>query len=275
MGERHFMEEKRSMEVKLSLRLAAVAHMVTPGNRVCDVGCDHGFLSIYLVQKKISPRVIAMDVRSGPLSRGAEHIADYGLGYYIDTRMSDGLKSLEDGEADTLVCAGMGGRLMKRILLEGREKTRGLRELILQPQSDVPSFRKFLREEGYRTLGENMIEEEGKFYPMMKVVPAGEAIACQEPLFDRFGELLLKERNPVLKRYLKERRSNAEQILRKLSGDENGIETFHGIEDFQGTETFHDRSLSRRQELEEELAEINRALSWFSEVRCAGPFTRC
>mgnify|MGYP003307991978 CR=1 FL=1 len=87
-------------EVVLSERLRSLADLVTCGNRVCDVGCDHGFLSIFLVQKKISPSVIAMDVRSGPLSRCEEHVREHELEAYIETRLSDGLDQLKIGEAD-------------------------------------------------------------------------------------------------------------------------------------------------------------------------------
>ena len=110
-----------SRQVELSARLQALADMVTPGSRVCDVGCDHGYVSIYLIQHQISSRVIAMDVRSGPLSRCCEHVMQYGLQEYIESRLSDGLLNLRPGEADTMICAGMGGRLMRRILTEGRE----------------------------------------------------------------------------------------------------------------------------------------------------------
>lgn len=160
-------------EVILSARMRALTEMVTPGSRVCDVGCDHGFVSVYLVQQGISPWVLAMDVRQGPLSRAQEHIRQQGLEAYIETRLSDGLTAMEAGEADTLICAGMGGRLMQRILTEGREKAQAMRELILQPQSELPAFRAFLRREGYVTVAENMIYEEGKYYPMMKVAPPG------------------------------------------------------------------------------------------------------
>ena len=76
--------------VTLSERLQAVVSMVTVGNRVCDVGCDHGFVSVYLIMQNISPRVLAMDVRRGPLSAAGEHIAEYGLGNLIEARLSDG-----------------------------------------------------------------------------------------------------------------------------------------------------------------------------------------
>ena len=90
--------------------------MVSNGNSVCDVGCDHGFVSIYLVASGISPHVIAMDVRKGPLSRADEHIQAYKMENYIETRLSDGLAAYRAGEAQTLIVAGMGGPLMLRIL---------------------------------------------------------------------------------------------------------------------------------------------------------------
>ncbi|HBA47385.1 MAG TPA: SAM-dependent methyltransferase, partial [Lachnospiraceae bacterium] len=100
----------------LSERLQMLADMVTPGNRLVDVGCDHGYLSISLVGAGICPGAIAMDVREGPLAAAKVHIAETGLEDYIEVRLSDGLAECWPGEADTLVCAGMGGRLMERIL---------------------------------------------------------------------------------------------------------------------------------------------------------------
>ena len=81
----------KNISVQLSMRLRAIAGMVTKGNRLADVGCDHGYLSIWLVSEKTVPSAIAMDVRPGPLSRARENITRYGLEDYIETRLSDGL----------------------------------------------------------------------------------------------------------------------------------------------------------------------------------------
>ena len=151
--------------VELSARLKRIADMVSAGNVVCDVGCDHGFVSIYLMQKQIATKVYAMDVRKGPLDRAKEHIEAYGLAEKIETRLSDGVEKLCVGEAEAMVLAGMGGKLMQKILSEGRDKCQSMKELVLGPQSEVVQFRAFLRKEGYRIVEEDMILEDGKFYP--------------------------------------------------------------------------------------------------------------
>ena len=211
--------------MQLSLRLSAIADMVTTGNRLVDVGCDHGYLPVYLIQQKKIPSAIAMDVRKGPLSRAKEHIRQYGLEEYIQTRLSDGLENLKAGEGDTLVIAGMGGPLMERILTDGQSVRDSFSEMILQHQSDIPHFRRFIQSQGFQIVEEKMVEEEGKFYPMMRVVrtcPEGDgnenlvSEAAPYTLEEAFGKFLLKEHNPVLYRYLlREERIRAD-ILKQL-----------------------------------------------------------
>ncbi len=204
--------------MQLSLRLMAIADMVTVGNRLVDVGCDHGYLPVYLFLNKKIPSAIAMDVRKGPLSRAEAHILQYGLGSYIKTRLSDGLIELKPGEGDTLVIAGMGGPLMERILTDGKEVRQSFREMILQPQSDIPHFRHFIREEGWEIVQEKIILEDGKFYPMMKVVPSEEGTMKKWTTEEEmFGKLLLSEKDPVLKQYLEREFRIREEILEKIS----------------------------------------------------------
>jgi tRNA (adenine22-N1)-methyltransferase len=237
----------KNKRVVISNRLKALAHMVTPGSKVCDVGCDHGLLAIYLVQQGISPYVIAMDVRKGPLGNAAKHVLLYGVTDYIETRLSDGLSALREGEVQTILCAGMGGRLMERILREGRPLIRSTDELILQPQSEIPQFRRFLREEGYCIFQENMIEENGKFYIIMKAGRTGETNGEESPLFDQFGPCLLQERNHVLYRYLQERKTKAEALIHTLTM----------------ASTF--RSGERLSLMTEELSQIRQALLWYGQ----------
>lgn len=203
--------------VELSKRLEMVASMVTVGSVVCDVGCDHGYVSIYLVQNEISPKVIAMDIRKGPLSHAINNISTYHLKDKIVTRLSDGVNALNIGEADTLILAGMGGKLMQDILTKEKEKSLSFKELILQPQSEVPLFRKFLRENGLIIVQEEMVFEEGKFYPMMRAIP-GDSIVLNDDdcLENLYGEFLLQKRHPVLKQFLDFEKKNLEDLLMVL-----------------------------------------------------------
>lgn len=208
--------------VGLSHRMQAVADMVMPGSRVVDVGCDHGYVSIYLVQCQKAEHVLAMDINEGPLLRAAQHVKDARLRPYITLRLSDGLCKFAKGEADTLICAGMGGRLMQRILEKEPDKTDSLKELILQPQSEVPLFRRFLSNKGYAIVAEDMILEEGKFYPVIKAVKNGKDRGLSETEM-RFGPILLREKHPVLKQYLvfeweKEKKLEKELTAQKESG---------------------------------------------------------
>lgn len=232
IGER----EGLTRTVQLSKRLQALADMVTPGNVVADVGCDHGFLSIYLLERGIAPRVIAGDVRKGPLSAARAHVEERGLSAYIETRLSDGLQEYLPGEAQTLVCAGMGGKLMQRILLQHPDVTGAFQEMILQPQSEHRQFRVFLREQGFVVTDENILCEDGKYYFMFRAVPGGcraDTVECGNPdkggnpgayggesltadafgekcgpaadlirLGEKYGAKLLEDRHPVLRAYL-------------------------------------------------------------------------
>ncbi len=202
--------------------MKAVASMVTPGSVLADIGTDHGYVPISLVQRKKIPRAIAMDVNKGPLQRAKEHICECKLEDYIETRLSDGVKKLETGEVDSILIAGMGGDLVIRIITEGMLVCRSVKEMILQPQSELGKVRKFLRENKFEIVDEDMVIEDGKYYPMMKVVPVDEVklweILPEEviPACDMYGPFLLKNGNPSLRKYLVKQHKQLTKILKEL-----------------------------------------------------------
>ncbi len=157
-----------------------------------------------------------MDIRPGPLSRAREHIRAYGLLDYIECRLSDGLDALCPGEAETIVIAGMGGPLMEKILVKGAGQLAGVKELIVQPQSDVEQFRKFLQEIPFTVDSEDMVEENGKYYPVMHLV-CGKTKECWEKAQFRYGKYLLRDRHPVLQKYLCRERNRLEKLEQELS----------------------------------------------------------
>ena len=206
--------------VQLSERLLAAAGMVTKGNIVADVGCDHAYTSIYLCQAGIAPKVIAMDVNKGPLVGAKAHVEEAGLSENIDIRLSDGLQRLIPGEADTVLLCGMGGLLMIKILSDYPEATASLKELILQPQSEVGEVRIFLHKQGYEITEEHMLKEDGKFYVMMRAVKSEVPQAYETECDYIYGKLLLEEKNPVLLEYLDREHRLRADVLTALEGQD-------------------------------------------------------
>ena len=230
-------------ELQISRRLKAVAAMVGPGLVLADVGCDHGYIPIYLIQKGQIPRAIAMDINQGPLLRAREHIREWGLEAYIETRLSDGLKALEPGEAQCLVIAGMGGPLMERILTQGAPVLKDMKELILQPQSEIGHFRQFLAENGYRIIEEDMVEEEKKYYPMMKAVQGSMHNTKKAEYL--YGKKLLEKRHPVLREFLEKEDRASRELLKKLTQVETSS------------------AEKRKEELQEEIRDREEALAYY------------
>ncbi len=210
--------------MKLSRRLETIASFVPEGSAVADIGTDHGYIPIHLVQEGKAKHAIAMDVRKGPLLRAQAHIHEAGLEAHVEVRLSDGLLKLEQNEADCVVIAGMGGELIIHILEEGRGLWEGIPHWVLSPHSELDKVRRFLEEQEFFIERETMIKEEGKFYTVMginRTNKAGEKDARE--ISYRYGRSLLESKDPVLKEYLKKEEEQLEQIIRGLS--ESGTET--------------------------------------------------
>lgn len=238
--------------MELSRRLQAVAAMVTAGYTLADIGTDHAYIPIYLVEHQIVPRAMAMDINEGPLDRARAHVEEHSLTGQIALRLSDGMKELRPGEAQSAVIAGMGGALMIRILQDSKETVESLRECILQPQSEIAKVRAFLLQEGFLFIQEDMVEEDGKFYPMMKVVP-GTAARQRVDFWDeielQYGKLLLERRHPVLRAFLEKEIAVKKQILRNLG------------------EPMSERSQKRKAELLRELARSEKGMEYYAVQR--------
>ena len=150
--------------ISIAERRQWVANLVNQGARVADIGTDHAYLPIYLVQNGISNKVYACDVRKEPLRRAKLHIDEYGLSDKITTQLCDGLKGINKGDVDTVTICGMGGKLMKNILKAGIDKLGDNTQLVLSAQSELRDFRKYLLETGIDIKSEHMLLEDGKYY---------------------------------------------------------------------------------------------------------------
>ena len=198
----------------LSERMLRTAGFVSRGNRTADVGCDHAYTSIYLIEQGIAPRVVAMDVNAGPLARAKENVRKFGMEGKIDLRFSDGLAKLLPGEADTVLIAGMGGPLMERILTAHPETVAAIKELVLQPQSEIAEFRRFIQSIGFRITEEDMLFEDGKYYTILQAEHGEEALWTEEEYL--YGKYLRKTALPVLRAFLEEECRKAKEVLAGL-----------------------------------------------------------
>ena len=157
------------MRIPLSDRLLAACRFVKPGDRVADVGCDHGYLGIYLLNNNIASHVIASDINEGPLHAAVLNSEKYGVRDRIQFFLSDGVQKIPR-EFDTLVCAGMGGDKMISILESAPWLKCYQYRLILKCQSKRPELRRYLSRNGW-FIREEAVLKDGKFlYTVMEVV---------------------------------------------------------------------------------------------------------
>ena len=166
------------MNLPISDRLLACSAFVNPGDRVADVGCDHGYLGIYLLKRNIARHIYACDLREGPLQSARDNASLYGVGEHMDFFLADGLQGVPQ-DFDILVCAGMGAETMISILKAAPWLQRKGYRLILQCQIKTCLLRQYLSETGFRIL-EEWVLRDGKFlYTVMEAVfdPAAEKLS--------------------------------------------------------------------------------------------------
>lgn len=157
------------MKIPLSSRLLACCEFIKPGDRVADIGCDHGYLGIYLLKNGIASKVIASDINEGPLQSAVRNSEKFGVRDRISFCLSDGVRNIPR-DFDTLVCAGMGGDTMVSILSAAPWLQNAQYRLILQCQSKTPMLRRYLSDTGWQIKTEKVLRD-GKFlYTVMEIV---------------------------------------------------------------------------------------------------------
>lgn len=185
------------MERRLQLqpRLQLLADMVPEGCRLADVGTDHGYLPVYLLQRRRIRGAVAVDIGAEPLAHARRTAEAYGV-EGIDFRLCDGLRDIAPDEVDTVVIAGMGGETIIHIL-ESAPWTRGC-TLLLQPQTKIELLRAWLREHGYAADAERLVEDKGKLYLVLAVRGAEPGTAS---VLEQYGGFCL-EGDPLYGAYL-------------------------------------------------------------------------
>lgn len=152
------------MRIPISDRLLCCASMVQPGAKVADIGCDHGYLGIWLLREGQAAFVTASDLRPQPLEKAKNNSVQYGTADKMEFSVADGLESIVPGSVDTVVCAGMGGDSIAHIL----EAAPWIRDpaytLILQPQTSGNDLRRWLGDNGFAIEEERLVRDSGFLY---------------------------------------------------------------------------------------------------------------
>lgn len=197
-------------------RLMAIARKVPHSRMLLDVGTDHGFLPVFLVEQGIAERAIASDISEPSLNKARAYIAQRGLGDRIETRVGNGLSVVKPGEVDTVLIAGMGGLLIRDILEQGREVALKAQTFVLQPMTAQDLLRKWLIGNHFRIVDEVLAKEGERIYEVI-VAKHGDQEAPEE-IYYEIGRKLIENQDPLLEEFVLKKIAKAREILNKLRG---------------------------------------------------------
>ncbi len=198
--------------MKINDRLKKIGDLVEANSFCLDVGCDHAFLDIYLVQKDKNIRAVASDVAEGPLSHARENIKRYHLEDKIECRLGNGLDTYSDG-IDTIIISGMGGRSMIGIFKSHMEVLKKVDTIILSPNNYQIDVKKFLCKHKFYLSNEELVKE-GKFIYQILVFSKGKRKYTKKDYF--FGPVLLKKKGSLFEEYYKRELKSREILLQIL-----------------------------------------------------------
>lgn len=227
---------------KLSQRLKVVADFVPQNSRVADIGSDHAYLPVYLMKQKQIEFGIASEVAKGPLDNAIQEIKAEGLSDRIDTRLADGLLSVQpEDKIDCVTIAGMGGTLIKNILENGKSHLSGNELLILQPNVGENRLRTWLMNNQYEISDETILREDGHTYEIIVAKKTDEPVKYTEQEI-KFGPFLLKQHSDVF-----------------VEKWENEIERIEMVID-QMNLAKHDKPVDKMNSMKKEIEEIKEVL---------------
>lgn len=203
--------------MQLTSRLAKIADNIPRGTMIADIGTDHAYLAVYLVEQGICPGAVVGDLNQGPVESAESTVKAYRLENKIDIRQGDGLKILRPGEVDLVVLAGMGNNLIINILKDSPELLNSLKHLVLQPNKNPGDVRAWLAKNKWGIVQEELVEDRNKLYTIITFEP-GKGFFPQDLFEMELGPCLLQNLcNPLVLKLLKKEEKKYSNILKGLS----------------------------------------------------------
>lgn len=205
----------------MNLRLNSLAAMVDNGDRIADIGTDHAYLPIELIKSGKITYAIASDIAKGPLDNAKKDVQEASLENQIDIRLGAGLStvSVED-QIDTVIIAGMGGKLITQILDDAWQNKLRFKSLVLEPNVGECGVRKWLTEHSYKITAEQIIAESGHIYELIKAIKSQKKsnLSAAELYF---GPFLLREKNNIFKQKWRGQLKYHQSLLTNLNKAKN------------------------------------------------------
>ncbi|ADK13892.1 MULTISPECIES: tRNA (adenine(22)-N(1))-methyltransferase [Clostridium] len=198
--------------MEISLRLKIVSSMVDNCECVADIGTDHGYVPIYLVESKVCKRAIASDINKGPVEKARFNIKLHGLENKIDVRLGSGLASIKPGEAQYVIIAGMGGNLIRDIIIDGMEIFKKADALILQPMRNSEVLREYIYKSGFKIIDEELCIDENRFYEIIKIRYDNERQEV-DSIFYEVGKALIDKKHKLLLKFVRSKIESYNKII--------------------------------------------------------------
>lgn len=202
--------------MKLTDRLLKIASLVTKGKKVADIGTDHGYIPVYLLNKGDIDYAILADVNKGPLENAKKEVRHNGLMDKVDLRLGSGIEVLEKNEVDEVIIAGMGGILISELLEAKKEVAHSLDKLILQPMQAQNELRKYLLNNGYEILDEVLVKEDFRLYEIIIAKYTSNNTQVEDEIFYEVGKKLIENKDPLLNEFIDKKIFMYNSIIKKI-----------------------------------------------------------
>lgn len=213
------MDNKQKMLCHTTPRLSLMAQLLSGVQSVADIGCDHAYLPILLLKEDKNKKIIASDIKEGPLKKARSNLEKFGFDKNVSIRIGDGLKTVNPGETEAIVIAGIGADEIASILTNGEKTAKSANFLLLQPMTGTEDLRRFLYENGYIIKSEKLVREQRRIYAII-IACAGETGEFCE--FDTYiSPALIKESPPLLKEYFMKKKRHITEALEGICKAKN------------------------------------------------------
>ena len=199
-------------------RLEAIGKLVPYGCVLADIGTDHAYLPVWLLEQGKIASAIAGDIAEGPCLAAKNTVSMHGMKGKVEVRLGSGLKVLQTGEADCIAIAGMGASTMIEILEADMPLAVEAKRLVLQPMAGAASLRKWLIQNGWHIVAEDLVADGRHLYEIM-AVERGESEAFSDAILE-IGPSLIEAKHPLLAQQFARQINNYKKLLANMGKSE-------------------------------------------------------